>query len=144
MTDTVEFLGDQFRVAERVSSLAVMHFAKVANSGVDTLDLAGLAAMYDLLEQCIHPDDWSTFEAHCNRHRADGEQLFDLVQRMFLVLAARPTGRPSDSSAGPRTIEPSSTADSSSPAIAVIERLNAQQRPDLALLVRKRQESLAS
>ena len=136
---TVDFLGAEFKVADKVGALPLMRFAKVARAGVDASELEGLAAMYDLLGQVIHPDDWARFENHADREHADGDQLLALVQEVFALMAARPTGRSSDSSGGPQTIEPSSPVDSSSP---VIHRLNEQGRPDLALLVRKRQESL--
>lgn len=141
MTETVTLRGEQFTVASEVGSLALMRFAKLAQSGVDALDLAGLAALYDLLEQCIDPDDWSAFCDHANRHRVTGDDLLVVVQEVFALLAARPTLRPSVSSDGPRIIEPTSTVDSSSPVIA---RLNDQGRPDLALIVRKREESLTA
>jgi hypothetical protein len=144
MSETVEFCGVQFRIAEKVAALPLMRFAKVAKAGVDATELDGMAAMYDLLEQVIHPDDWAKFERHADHERADGEQLLEVVQAVFVLLADRPTGRSSDSSDGPRTIEPSSTADSSSPGSSVIARLNGSGRPDLALLVRKREESLTA
>ena len=145
--ETVEFLGVDFRIADKVAALPIMRFAKVAKAGVDASELDGMAALYDLLEQVIHPDDWQKFERHADQQRADGEQLLGVVQGVFELLAARPTGRSSDSSDGPRTIEPSSTADSSSPdtgTTRVIGRFNDQGRPDLALLVRKRQDSLTA
>lgn len=147
VTETVEWLGEEFHVAERVSSLTVMRFAKIAKSNIDVAQMEGLAAMYDLLEQCVHPDDWDRFEAHADAQRADGEELLGVVKKVFAVIASRPTRRSSDSSGGPRTIEPSSTADSFSPDTGparAITRLNAQGRPDLALVVRRRQESLSA
>lgn len=137
----VEFCGEDFRVADKVGAMALMRFAKVAQSGVDSSTLAGMAALYDVLAQMIHPDDWPRFEAHADRQHAEGDELLGVVQDVFAAMAGRPTGRSSDSSGGPQIIEPSSTAGSSSPVIA---RLNGQGRPDLALLVRKRQESLTA
>jgi hypothetical protein len=141
MTETVEFCGETFHIADKVAALPLMRFAKAAKAGVDSDDLDGLAALYDVLGQCIHPDEWGRFESHADRERADGDQLLEVVQEVFTLLAARPTGRSSDSSGGPRTIEPSSTVDSSS---RVIADLNDRGRPDLALVVRKRQEFLSA
>lgn len=137
---TLTFLGEQFRVTQP-GALALMRFARSAKGGSDANDLDGLAAMYDLLSQVLEPDDWARFEAHADRCHATGDQLLGFVQEVLVSVAERPTGRPSDSSAGPQIIEPSSPDDSSSP---VIRRLNDQGRPDLALLVRKRQESLSA
>lgn len=143
----VEFLGEEFTVAERVSALAFMRFAKLARAGVDADDIEGQAAMHDMLEQCIDPADWYRFQTHADRERADGAQLLDFIQRVFAVLAARPTGRSSDSPDGPQIIEPISTVGSSSPDTGpdrVITKFNDTGRPDLALLVRRRQESLSA
>lgn len=144
---TIEFEGATFEVADKVSALAFMRFAKVAKEGVDSDDMAGMVAMLEMLEQCIAPSDWQRFQKHADTVRADGEQLLKVVQDAFAVLAQRPTGRSSDSSAGPQNEGPSSTADSSSPdnvSNRVIGRLNAQGRPDLALMARKHQESLTA
>lgn len=139
----IDFEGETFRVADKVGLMPLMRFATIARSGVDANELEGLAAMYDLLEQCIHPDDWARFTDHATKVRASGDDLNDVVARAMAEVAKRPTGRPSVSSDGPRAIEPSSTVDSSSPGTArVIDMFNEQGRPDLALMVRKRQESL--
>lgn len=141
---TVELCGESFRVAERISSLAVMRFAKLAKQGVDADTMAGAAALYEVLEQCIDPADWSRFEEVADRERVGGDELLGVVRAAFAEVAGRPTSRPSDSSDGPRIIEPSSTAGSSSPDTAqVIGMFNERGRGDLALLVRRRQESLA-
>lgn len=143
MTETVTFQGAEFHVAERVGLMPMMRFALVAQSGVDANEMEGLAAMYELLQQCIHEDDWKRFERHATDSRASGDELMELVGEVMTVVAARPTGRSSDSSAGPRVIEPSSTVDSSAPGTGrVIDMFNQKGRPDLALLVRRRQESL--
>lgn len=145
-TETVEWLGEEFHVAERVGHLALMRFAHLADGGADTRSMESLAAMYDLLEQTVHPDDWRRFERHANAQRADTDQLFQMVKDVFAVLAGRPTGRPSASSDGPRITEPNSTDDSSSPDTdhPMVTVLNDKGRPDLALMVRRAQESLAS
>lgn len=144
MTETVTFLGEEFRIADRVSRLAIMRFARLAKQD-EVPEQDALAAMYDLLKQCIHPDEWSRFEGHADEQRADEDDLMRVVQETVALVADRPTSRSSDSSGGPRTIEPSSPDDSSSTgADAVIHRFNENGRPDLALLVRKRQESLTA
>lgn len=147
MTESIPFHGADFHVAEKVGLMPLMRFAKLAKAGVDVETMEGLAAVYDLLEQCIHPDDWNRFCQHVTDLRLDNEELLELVPKVMSVLADRPTGRSSDSSVGPRTIEPSSPVVSSSPDTGpdrVIGMFNEQGRPDLALLVRKRQESLSA
>ena len=137
----VTFGGESFTVADRIGLMPLMRFAKHAQAGVDANEMAGLAALLDLLEQCIAPQDWQRFNDHADKVRADGDQLMVVVKDVIEVLSARPTSRPSDSSDGPSTTSVSSAGDSST---QVITRLEAQGRPDLALIVSMREESRAS
>lgn len=144
-TGTVPIRGKDFHVAERVGLLPMMKFAVLAKQGVDANEMEGLAATYELLQQCIHPAEWGRFERHATDERMDGDELMEeVVAPVMALLTARPSGRPSDSSDGPQTIEPYSTDGSSSAADAVIQRYNAKGRPDLALMVYKRQQSLTA
>ena len=138
---TVTFLGETFAIAEQVSHLALMRFAKVASSGVDADDMEGLAALYDVLGQCIDPKDWRAFQKHADDMRAQSDDLLGVMQEVLPRIAARPTGRPSDSSGGPSVPSEPSVGDSSS---RVITRLEARGRPDLALMVDQAQASRAS
>jgi hypothetical protein len=153
VSGTVEFCGVDWRIGERVGLMPMLRYARVTKRAMQrqrnqkTDDEAGgadLMEMYDatlsLLEQCVHPDEWDRFEQVTTEHGVDHEGYMDFAGRVMAALTDRPTTRSSDSSDGPRIIEPSSTDDSSSP---VIHRLNDKGRPDLALMVRKREESLA-
>jgi hypothetical protein len=135
----VVFFGESFTIAERIGLMPLMRFAKVAQSGVDSNELAGLAAMYDLLEQCIAEQDWQRFQDTADSNRADGDELMAVVSEVMEKLTERPTKRPSDSSAGPQPTAPSSTAASSSP---VIDRL--EGRPDLQLIVKQAEQARAA
>ena len=139
MSNAVEFFGESFTVADRIGLMPLMRFAKVAQSGVGADDMAGLAAMYDLLQQCIDPQDWPRFEAAADKSRADGEELMTVVSAVMQKITERPTLQPSDSSDGLRITEPNSTDDSSS---RVIQRLAG--RPDLQLMVLTAQEARAA
>ncbi len=141
MSEPIEFLGEKFAIAERIGLMPLMRFAKVAKSGVDSDDLDGLAAMYDLIQQCVSEEDWVRFEDHADKMRADGDQLMGFVQRVVTELAERPTQRPSDSSDGPQPTPQSSGGDSSS---RVVRRLEEARRPDLALAVVRAQEARAA
>ncbi|HET7736453.1 MAG TPA: hypothetical protein VFK52_10785 [Nocardioidaceae bacterium] len=153
MSGTISFCGEQLRLADKVGMMPVMRLARaqqrIAGKGqVSDADAAEvMVAMLDVVEQCIADEDIGRFEHLATAHRVGTTEIEEFLDRVMRAVADRPTGRSSDSSAGPRTIEPSSTDDSSSPATgpdAVIDRLNGQGRPDLALVVRRRQESLAS
>lgn len=139
MSEQVEFFGEQFAIADRIGLMPLMRFAKVAQAGVDSADLAGLAAMYDLLEQCLAETEWQRFQVCADKNRADGEQLMGVVAEVMEKISARPTSRPSGSSDGPSIIEPRFEGGSFS---AVMDRLSG--RPDLQRMVLQAQESRAS
>jgi hypothetical protein len=152
MTETLEFQGERFHIAERVGLMPMMRFAVFAkkqmrqqaegheSTGEDEIE--SLAAAYQLLEQCLHPVDWERFVDHATLVHADMDEMMEFVGEVMAVVASRPTGRSADSSDGPQITEPSLPAVSSSD--RVIHRLNDKGRGDLALLVRKRQESLSA
>jgi hypothetical protein len=133
----VEFLGAEFAVASKIGLMPLMRFAKIAKSGVDSSDEDGLAAMYDLLRQCIADDEWARFEDHADKTRADDQELMQVIKDVMAILSERPTSRPSDSSAGPQQTAPTSVEDSSS--LEVVQRLKSQGRPDLAMAVYRQQ-----
>ncbi len=139
--DTVAFAGERFEVADRIGLMPLMRFAKFAQRGVDSNEMEGLAAMYDLLEQCIAPDDWRRFEDHADKQRVDGEELMSVVRDVIELLSSRPTRRPSDSSDGPLIMSENSADDSSQ---QVIDQLERRGRPDLALHVARAREFRAS
>jgi hypothetical protein len=128
----IEFEGERFGMAEAIGAMPLMRFAKVAKSGADSNNMDGLVAMYDLLEQCIAPSEWVRFQAHADKTRADGEKLMGVVGKVFEALSERPTGRPSDSSGGPKSTKRNSAGGSSS---KVIKRYEKKGRPDLALMI---------
>lgn len=138
MSDTVEFFGERFNIREKINSRRIGKFAQLAAKG-DMPEMQAMAAINDLVDACLRPEDVQRFDAVCDRHDPDFEQLAQFVADVIEVMTQRPTSRPSDSSAGPQTIEPSSTAVSSSP---VINRL--EGRPDLQLIVVKAQEARAA
>lgn len=141
MSGTIEFFGEEYHIAEKVGLMPLMRFAKIAQAGVETNDMDGLAAMYDLLEQCLTEQDWDRFVVAATKHRADGDELMVVVKEAIERMAERPTQRSSDSSDGPPSTSPSSTDDSSSQAI---RRLEQQGRPDLANVVQMAREARAS
>lgn len=158
---SVEFLGEQFAIADKVGLMPLLRFAHAANSGLDSADMEGMAALYDMLQQCIatervyvrdgRPIDrpaandaegnegvtvlggWAEFEAHATKAKANDDDLVGVVQRVMTLLSERPTSQLSASSDGLPQTAPTSTADSSS--LAVVHRLKSEGRPDLAMAV---------
>lgn len=121
---TVEFLGQQFRVADKVGLMPLMRFAHAsAQEDLDSSDMEAMVAVYEMLRDCIDPGsppcgkcsfckdpngtcpsfrkgDWRRFEEHATIMKADADQLLPVVQRVIEILTARPTPEPSGSSAG--------------------------------------------
>ena len=110
--DRVTFMDEQYRVAEKVGLMPLMRFAHAARKGANADDMEGLAAIYDMLRDCIHPGDWDRFEADATTKKAEGDDLLPVVTQTIELLTARPTQRPSDSSAGPSKTSESSTGSS--------------------------------
>jgi hypothetical protein len=135
----VEFMGDQFAIADKVGLMPLLKFARAAQSGLDSADAEGMAALLDMLEQCIADDEWKRFEAHATKTRADDEDLMQLIKNVMTQLSARPTSRPSASSDGPPST--ATTSEESSSALAAVRRLNSgpHPRPDLGMAVLRTQ-----
>lgn len=117
----VEFMGAHFQMSDRIGLMPLMKFAYSASKGIDSTDMEGLAALYSMVKDCIddsEPDangnsaEWRRFERHAIEQKAEADDLMKCVQRVIEVLAARPTRRPGDSSAGPPSISPNSKASS--------------------------------
>lgn len=75
----VQFADETFRTADKVGYIALLRFAHLAKSGIDANDLEGLSAMYELLEQCLHAEDWDRFQRAALRSRASGDDLLHFV-----------------------------------------------------------------
>ena len=135
--DSVTFVGEQFAIADKVGLMPLLKFAKIAHSGLDSSDAEGMAAMYDMLQQCIADDEWLRFEDHATKTRAGDEELLQVVKDAISLLTMRPTSRPSASLGGPQPGTPNSEDDSSS--LEVVRRLKSQGRPDLAMAVYRQQ-----
>lgn len=99
----VEFLGEHFRIRERVGLMPLMRFAMTAKAGTDTDDLESLVALYRLLQACITEGDWQRFGDHADKTAADADDLLGVVGSVMEAVTARPTRRPAVSSAGPQT-----------------------------------------
>jgi hypothetical protein len=111
--DTVEVLGDRYFIGSKVGLMPLMKFAHTAKRGVDADDMEGMAAMYELLQDCIATHDWDRFERDMTAKKADGQDLFSVIGEVIEILSARPTRRPSGSSSTSSTTTGSSTDSSS-------------------------------
>lgn len=138
---SVPFFGEDFNLAEEVDDFTLLEFAEVADDSLEDNPLGAMAAMMRLLRSAIDEDDWPRFRRSCRKNKAKIDDLLPVIQTVFYRETNRPTMRPADSSGGPQETAPSSTADSSSRAIA---QLTDQRRPDLAMFVVAAEQERAS
>jgi hypothetical protein len=131
----VEFFGETFHFAPAGTyDWEMMEFASAATGGMDTNSLAAASAMYRLLQAVIRDEEWQHFSAVARRNKARVQQdLMPIAVLAYLQKTERPTGRPSDSSAGPQLVPASSEVDSF--AERVIAREEAAGRADRAAMV---------
>jgi hypothetical protein len=132
---TVDFLGERFRISDKIGLMPLLKFS--AHADMSTSDPGALAAMYAMLQDCIHPGtpgcgkckqckdddersckdfdpgDWSRFEHHAISTKADADELLDVITKTIELISGRPTGPPSPSSTGRRSTRDGSTARSS-------------------------------
>jgi len=62
-TNSIEFLGERFKLAENVGMMPLLAFANASKQGLDSEDMAGMAAMYAMIRDCIHRPPLSEPEA---------------------------------------------------------------------------------
>lgn len=99
--DMVELNGKRFRIADHTGAMPLLMFAYAANEGLDSNDMAGLAAMYAMIRDCIDGEaEWRRFVSHAVLSKATTDDLMGVVNRTVEILTARPTTPPGNSSAG--------------------------------------------
>jgi hypothetical protein len=146
----VEFMGQRFRLAERIGLMPMLAFANASKQGLDSDDMDGLAAMYALIRDVVDqtrvqktdpgtgepladeagepewegPSQWQLFEKHAIDTQADGDDLMEFVSAAMAVVASRPRKRREPSSgSSPRTSEKSKDVSSSPGMPAGVEGL---------------------
>jgi hypothetical protein len=122
--ETVECMGGHYLIGDKVGLMPLMRFASASKAGIDSSEMEGLVAMYDMLRDCIHPDDWDRFERDMTVKQAEGDDMMPVVGRVIEMLTARPTKRASASSPGPSSTTGPST-DGSSPPMPAVRRVPA-------------------
>jgi hypothetical protein len=88
-----------FRIAPSIGLMPLLRFAHAAKAGMDTDDLEGMAALYDMISDCVHPDDWPAFMAYATETKAEDEELMAFVSAAMEIISARPRKRRGSSSA---------------------------------------------
>lgn len=98
--DTFTFYGETFTVADRVGAMPLLRFAAIADAGTQAEELAGLAAMHELLRDCLAPGDWSRFQKVAADQKVEADELMEVCGTIYAAVTGRPTQRPSVSAAG--------------------------------------------
>lgn len=139
--DTFDFFEHEIRANAAFGELDLADFLEAAEL-VDVEDASeSMRLLKGTMRAMVHPDDFDKFWATAKRERQGIEDLMGLMQAVVEAVSARPTGRPSDSSDGPRLTSVTSVGDSSS---RVIRRLEQEGRPSIALMVAQAAEARAS
>lgn len=118
---TIEFLGERFRLAATIGLMPLMRFAHSAKTGMDSDDMEGMAALYEMIRDCIDTtadddgrSEWDRFEAHATASKAEAEDFMEFISSAIEKISARPRQRRGNSSAtSPATSEKSRAASSS-------------------------------
>lgn len=148
--DTFKFYGETFAVAERVGAMPLLRFAAVAEEGTQAEEMEGLAAMHELLRDCLIAEPitaevdgetkviahgWSHFQKVAASNKVDAEELMEVCGAIYQAVSGRPTQRPSVSTDGPSSSGESSkelssseeSSDQNLPPIQRDERIKALQ-----------------
>jgi hypothetical protein len=109
----VTVLGHAYKVADKVGLMPLLKFAHAADQGIDSQDIEGLNAIYEMLQDCIHEGDWDRFKKEMTAEKAFVDDLLPVVQQAIQIITSRPTGEPSDSSTSSESISDGLTDGSS-------------------------------
>jgi hypothetical protein len=127
---TFGYFGTPIRVNPDLSDVAVIDMFGSLSEADENDGAAISKALRGVAETLVHSDDVEAFWQQVRTNRQTVEDLGELAAKIIEALTARPTQRPSDSSAGPSTTATRSTAGSPSQALGVLEG-----RPDLQVAV---------
>lgn len=105
--------GKRYRLADEIGAMPLLMWASV--SEMSTEDNGALAAIYNMLGDCIHEDHWNQFRWDAIKSKAQTEELLDVITGALEILTANPTESSSSASAGSAPTSAASKAGSSSP-----------------------------
>lgn len=91
---------EKFKVSMGVGAMPLLEFAHAAQSGLDTSEMEGLAALYSMLQDCIDPADWNKFRTTAKVHKSSTENLMKMATSIWAALSNRPLTSASSSEPG--------------------------------------------
>lgn len=109
----VELNGATFRMSAHIGLMPLLKFANASAKGLDSTDMEGMVALYDMIRDCIDADEWPRFERHAIDTKAEADDLMAVVKTVIEALTARPSTPPGDSPAGRRSTSANSKGSSS-------------------------------
>ena len=115
VADRVSFMGDTYRTADVIGLMPLLRYTHAADKGITGDDMEGLAAIYDMLRDAIHGDEWDRFQRDATDKKAQAEDLITVITQAIEIISARPTRQPSASPDGPSDTSTNSTGSSPSP-----------------------------
>lgn len=110
-TDSVEFAGRRYRLADSLPLIPLMRFAH-AQANADTDPVAFLGHAWTMISKLIAAEQINDWAAHAERVNPDITDLLQFIQDAIGVVSARPTPRSSASPDGPQTTKQNSLAGS--------------------------------
>ena len=129
---TFGYFGERLRTNPALTDVAIMRMVRRLLAVDVKGGLEAMGVFEGMVSDLVHAEDVERFWDLAERNRQTLEDIGDTVEQIMEGVTERPTVRPSDSSDGPARTEPNSAGDSS---LAVIHRLEAKGRPDLAQFV---------
>jgi hypothetical protein len=88
--------GKLFKVDTEQGLMPLMEWA-AANDSTDPQNGPQLAALFYLLRDIVHPDDWDEFRLHAKNSKAKGDDFVKFQEAAAEVIAAVPTEQPESS-----------------------------------------------
>lgn len=79
-----EFMGETFRFADKIAAYPILKFQRYSA----TADDRAMAALFQIIESSVHPDDWARFEDAALVTAADDQDLMDVVNAAVELMAA--------------------------------------------------------
>jgi hypothetical protein len=140
---TFGWFGATIRVAPDLSELVMIDLMErgreielMAGDDPTKVPPEAMTIIKDVLREFVHPDDFEAFWVAARRHGQNSQDLMTLTWRLLTKLTDRPTGQPSDSSAGlPETRATSAAGSLRTQAAPFIAEETQAGRPDRALQI---------
>lgn len=110
-TDSVEFGGTRYRVAESLPLVPLMRFAH-AQSTADTDPIRFMGAAWSMISKLVAPEQVEAWADHAEKLNPSIEDLLEFIQDAIGVVSDRPTERSSGSPDGPQATKRNSLAGS--------------------------------